>query len=294
MAQYHAADLILTVNNSGKMKILYRNFIKLLSIGAFNTADSIEPMSEYKWNKLLFVSKAYDAQDFIFSGICQIHKDDEKLIPKYVYETAQNNIQADIPTTKEQGKDIVNTYGNKEKKFVNPLLNRRYNNLVFNEIHNIDTSIESLMFINKLIDNINIILNSSINFKSLAGLGLYLRESGDKIDFVKIDKWIKILRIRKLCDLIGHYLILVFRFEPEELPFVKNTSNKQLSKVNLELENHLLELPHTNYGGEVNSGNLNPINKPNTHPMKYFSYHPLETSSRIIANIMKSLSNIDE
>ena len=277
-----------------KMKILYRNFIKLLSFGAFDTAGSVEPMSEYKWNKLLLVAKTFNAQDFISNGICKAYKADEKSIPSRIHETAQGYITATPTTADKKAGKITNTYHRKEKKFANPLLNRKYNNLVFDEIHSIDTSIESLMFMNKLIDNINTILNSCINFKTLAELGSYLRESGDKIDFVKIDKWIKALRIRKLCDLIGHYLILVFGFEAEELPFIKSPEDKQLSKVSLNLE-HYLQGQHQSVRIEQERpGNLNPVSRPNTHPMKYFSYHPIETSSRMVANIVKSLSNIDE
>ena len=276
------------------MKILYRNFIKLLSIGAFDTAGSVEPMSEYKWNKLLLVAKTFDAQDFIFTGICKAYKADEKSIPDGIHETAHNYVTTNPTAANGKKEKATNTYHGKEKKFANPLLNRKYNNLVFDEIHSIDTSIESLMFINKLIDNINTILNSSINFKTLAELGSYLRESGDKVDFIKIDKWIKTLNIRKLCDLIGHYLILVFKFEAEELPFIKSPSDKQLSKVSLNLEHYLQGLHQDIRDEQERTGNLNPVSRPNTHPMKYFSYHPVETSSRMVANIVKSLSNIDE
>ena len=45
------------------------------------------------------------------------------------------------------------------------------------------------------------------------------------------------------------------------------------------------------YGGEII---INPITKSNTHPLKYFKHLPVESLSRFVANIFRSLSNIDE
>ena len=53
------------------MQVVIRNFIKLLSTGAFQSYCTLEEMSEYKWNQLLYIAKINDVEDFIISLIPQ-------------------------------------------------------------------------------------------------------------------------------------------------------------------------------------------------------------------------------
>ena len=251
------------------MEILYRNFTKLLSIGVFETDKSIEDMSEFKWNKLLNIAGTYKVKDHVCFGIV---KSDNKQIPENIYRLAKNNI-----SNKEESKATTNY------------------KLIFNEIHSIDTSIDSLILLKKLIDNINNLLNRGVDINKLADLGKYLREYGDKIDFVKVESWIKILNIRNMCTLIGCMLIRLFSFEIDELPFIKQINDKFQQKTDKILKQNITLQPVLQQKINENSGQgINPISKPNTSPLKFFRYFPAETTCRFISNIMKSLSNIDE
>lgn len=274
------------------MEILYRNFTKLLSIGVFGENCPVEDMSEFKWNKLLRIAGICDVEDFVCDGIA---KSDNKKIPSNIYITAQNNISViqDAQTTANYNF----TSGKPIKKFSNFYLNRKLNKIIFDEIHSIDTSINSLILLNKLIDNINSLLNNGIEIRKLADLGGYLRKYGDRIDFVKIETWIKLLKIKKICTLIGCMLVSLFSFEIEELPFMRATNNKILRKTDGMLNIFLTSIPQPaalNENNENHGQGINPITKPNTNPLKFFNYFPVETASRFISNIAKSLSNIDE
>lgn len=274
------------------MEILYRNFTKLLSIGVFGENCPVEDMSEFKWNKLLRIAGICDVEDFVCDGIV---KSDNKKIPSNIYITAQNNISViqDAQTTANYNF----TSGKPIKKFSNFYLNRKLNKIIFDEIHSIDTSINSLILLNKLIDNINSLLNNGIKIRKLADLGGYLRKYGDRIDFVKIETWIKLLKIKKICTLIGCMLVSLFSFEIEELPFMRATNNKIQRKTDEILNTFLTSIPQPaalNENNENHGQGINPITKPNTNPLKFFNYFPVETASRFISNIAKSLSNIDE
>lgn len=274
------------------MEILYRNFTKLLSIGVFGENCPVEDMSEFKWNKLLRIAGICDVEDFVCDGIV---KSDNKKIPSNIYITAQNNISViqDAQTTANYNF----TSGKPIKKFSNFYLNRKLNKIIFDEIHSIDTSINSLILLNKLIDNINSLLNNGIEIRKLADLGGYLRKYGDRIDFVKIETWIRLLKIKKICTLIGCMLVSLFSFEIEELPFMRATNNKIQRKTDRMLNIFLTSIPQPaalNENNENHGQGINPITKPNTNPLKFFNYFPVETASRFISNIAKSLSNIDE
>ena len=65
------------------MKIIYRNFTKLLSTGTFGGEYTLEPMSKYKWNKLLSIAETYGVSDFVNYGII---KTGNTAIPANIYD----------------------------------------------------------------------------------------------------------------------------------------------------------------------------------------------------------------
>lgn len=278
------------------MRILFRNFTKLLAIGKFESDYMVERMSEFKWNKLFLVAIAYGVDDYISTGIM---KSGGEAIPRNIYETACNNSsQAKVGINTDKFSAHNFTSRQQAKKFSSFYLNRKYNRIIFNEVHSIDTSIDSLVLLDKLTDNINKFVNEGIDIKSLADLGTYLRTCGNKIDFVKIENWTNALRIRNISNIIACCLICLFRFEPDEFPFIKNMNGKYQRKINRLLEEELNAVPQLTKNQSVDEEKhrqgINPISKPSAKPLKYFKYFPLETSSRFMANILKSLSNIDE
>ena len=50
-------------------------------------------------------------------------------------------------------------------------------------------------------------------------MGLYLRQQGHRVDFVKFETWVKQLRIYGMVSLLSSLLIQLFSFDPDELPF---------------------------------------------------------------------------
>ena len=277
------------------MKIIFRNFFNLLAIGAFDAKCTVETMSEFKWNKLLQMAEANSVRDVICQGIATTGA---KYVPEKVYETALNDCTS---FQASQFKEIGNynfAASRQIKQFAMPYLNRRYNNLVFNEIHNIDTSIESLILLKKLIESINILICTGLDIRNLAYLGTYLRNYGDKIDFVKTENWITLLNLRSMCNLTGCFMHILFAFEQEELPFARNINTRRLSKAD-KIIMKSLTYNQTRPLQQVEKNDTNIINpihikKQNIHPLKYFNFFPVETSGRFVSNIIKSLSNIDE
>lgn len=276
------------------MKIIYRNFTRLLSVGAFGAHCPIEVMSGFKWNKLLLLAEAYGVSDFICSGIVLT---DGKLVPGDIFERAKGKMRPQKKTKEESDNKYTYSVKQKAKKFSSIYLNRRYNKLVFNEIHSIDTSVNSLILLNKLIDNINAFLDCGVNIRKLADLGFYLRTCGNKIDFVKVDNWIKALKISNMCNLIACHLVFLFGFENGELPFLKAENSKYFYSIEQAFEKEtntvIMQVRHDTmrHGNDVS---INPIHKLNTHPLKYTVLFPVEATSRFVSNIFKSLSNIDE
>lgn len=178
------------------MQIVTRNFINLLSAGAFNNNVEIEEMSEYKWNQLLYLSKINNVDDIITSGIIFLENNSNIILPSKISEL----INKKILNKESHFSAIEYSYKKSEnriKKFTNSYLNKKLNKIIYEEVHCIDTSIDTLTFLTKSIDNINNLLSSNSYLRDLIQYGIYLRKYGNKIDFIKIDKWFDILKMKK-------------------------------------------------------------------------------------------------
>ena len=100
-----------------------------------------------------------------------------------------------------------------EVRMNNSFLNRRLTKIQDDERHAIDTSIETVYLLRIIVGNVNSILKNGINLKGIIQLGNYLRTKGDKVDFVKLEKWLAKLRIQRIAQLEGSVLITFFDFE---------------------------------------------------------------------------------
>lgn len=275
------------------MQVVIRNFIKLLSAGAFNSNIEIEEMSEFKWKQLLYIAKINKVDDIITSGIIYLENSSDIIIPSKIEEQINKNIfnsKTNVTSFAYNYKQSKNNI----KKFSNPYLNKKLNKIIFEEVHCIDTSIDSLTFLTRSIDNVNNLLSAQSYLRDLILYGIYLRECGNKIDFIKIDRWFNVLKMKKIMNLISQYLISYFYFETDEIPFYKMEGKNVNTKIKLPFNTTLNQHEDTAETQNESNGLIYNIPKPNTSMFKYFSYFPIETLSIFCSNIFRSLSNIEE
>lgn len=274
------------------MKVIYRNFIKLLSIGAFNAEEVIEPMSEFKWKQLLKLSEFNDVSDFILLGIERVSKTNPGIIPDF-FVTYSNNVF--LQHGRESGdmfgtNDI--THHSKSHKFSSAYLNARFDRIIFNEIHSIDTSIDTLRFLDLSIDNVRNILSSDLNLRKIIELGFCLRQNGDRIDFIKAESWFKRLQLVDIMNLIACYLICLLGFEEKEIPFFRKMVKNAKSNIYSFFDGNMRFI-----GTEVDGLKEKPARQSPLQDkirLKYLSYFPTEVSSRFFSNIIKRVSDIEE
>lgn len=93
--------------------------------------------------------------------------------------------------------------------------------LIFeNERHVMDTSIETLRLLNIIIYNTNRFIDGKLSVNGIIAIGKYLRNDGDKVDYVKLDAWLAKLHIRHIASFLSSVLLYIFNFETAELPFL--------------------------------------------------------------------------
>ena len=184
-----------------------------------------------------------------------------------------------------------------EVRMSNSFLNRRLSKIQDDERHAIDTSIETIYLLQIIVSNVNSILKSGINLKGIIKLGNYLRTKGDKVDFVKLEKWLTKLRIQRIAQLEGSVLITFFDFEKDEIPFVRRVE-KGAYKLTLRSlyyntqEAKDIEFEQTATGFVRTTGGT--MRKSLRRSMRYITYAPIETISNFTHKVFHSLSEIEE
>ena len=146
--------------------------------------------------------------------------------------------------------------------------------------------------------NINHILNYGISLRGILELGKFLRTRGDKVDFVKLETWLNALHIQRIAQLQGSILIEVFNFEQDEIPFVQEVERNSYALALRTLTHTEIDTSKEWHFRQSKAGfvqNNNVVLKRNLkRSIRYINYAPIETTSSFLANLGRSLSEIEE
>ena len=271
------------------MDVIQRNFFRILSSGAFNSQSNIEPMSPFKWRRLMQMVDAQQVIPIFVKGINKHSLDEGLRLP--------DSIIADIKARMNDNKTLSGKVPEKVK-LSSRLLNHRLKGIIHNELHSIDTSIEALDILKLIISNSQSMLTRGMDLDGIITLGQYLRTRGDKVDFVKLDTWLSSLMLHPMAELQGNILISVFGFDEDELPFVTKYDQKAY-KLTLRSVSDLAKDTAQEWHFKQNSAgfvrNNGAVLRRNLRrSLRYVGYAPLETVSNFANNFVRSLSEIEE
>ena len=200
------------------MDIIQRNFFRLIRSGAFNDKSQIEVMSAFKWRRLYEIVMFQNVLDYFVRGVNNNANDKNLNLPDKLVE----EIQAKLDLQEERRADAqAGKVVGEETELSSSLLNKRFHKIIYNEMHSIDTSVETLRMLQLIVFNTNAMLNHGINLDGIIRLGQFLRGKGDKVDFLKLENWLSSLHLQRMAQLQGSILIAVFGFGKDEIDFVK-------------------------------------------------------------------------
>lgn len=271
------------------MDVIQRNFFRILSSGAFNSQSNIEPMSPFKWRRLMQMVDAQQVIPVFVKGINKHSLDEGLRLP--------DSIIADIKARINDNRTLSGKVPEKVK-LSSRLLNHRLKGIIHNELHSIDTSIEALDILKLIVSNSQSMLTQGMDLDGIITLGQYLRTRGDKVDFVKLDAWLSSLMLHPMAELQGNILISVFGFDEDELPFVTKYDQKAY-KLTLRSVSDLAKDTAQEWHFKQNSAgfvrNNGAVLRRNLRrSLRYVGYAPLETVSNFANNFVRSLSEIEE
>ena len=263
------------------MNIITRNFFRLLRSGALNEYEPMEPMSAFKWRRLDQMVHAQHVERAALKGI-KNHQFDEMM-----------NIPEDLAN---QTPD--NSAHQEEPRLSNHYLNFRLSRIENAERHAIDTNGDALNVLKIIVGNVSSMLNHGTMLSGIIELGSYLRNKGDKVDFVKLDTWLGKLQLRRMAQLQGSMLMSVFNFEQDELPFVRHVEAAANKLVLRSVTHSASDTAEEWHFRQLSSGfvqnNSALLRRNLRRSLRYITYAPLETVSNFFNNFARSLQEIEE
>lgn len=263
------------------MNIITRNFFRLLRSGALNEYEPMEPMSAFKWRRLDQMVHAQHVERAALKGI-KNHQFDKMM-----------NIPEDLAN---QTPD--NSAHQEEPRLSNHYLNFRLSRIENAERHAIDTNVDALNVLKIIVGNVSSMLNHGTMLSGIIELGSYLRNKGDKVDFVKLDTWLGKLQLRRMAQLQGSMLMSVFNFEQDELPFVRHVEAAANKLVLRSVTHSASDTAEEWHFRQLSSGfvqnNSALLRRNLRRSLRYITYAPLETVSNFFNNFARSLQEIEE
>ena len=277
------------------MDIVQRNLFRLLRSGAFQTKEDIEPMSAFKWGRLYQLAVMHNIIPFVYDGIIRckaqffLHLTDKQ-------QKEWEKAIADYREQERKNVDLEEDEFLRPDRLTNPLLNNRLQNILDDE-HSDVTTRQLLMIFIRVVRHL---FNEGMPIRQLTELGIFLRKNREKINYQAIEKWISQLRLTQMTQLTGEFLIKLYGFEEEYIPFLKNRKEKQIDHIAQEL----IEFTNTRSqdwyftqqdgGIFVHNTNSSATFSHVRRSARYFKYYPSESVTNFFASFVHSLSHIEE
>lgn len=282
------------------MNIIKRNFLRLLRLGAFGENEVIEPMSKFKWEVIFHIANIHNVVGLIFDGIAK-NKENEALIPQDIilkYKKILDEEGYGIKTQATGSRPSVQLPDAGLSHMCNGFLNARLKRIRENEPQSADASVETLNMLDIIVQATECTMTYGLSFATILRIGIYLRVDGDKIDFVKLENWLRKLNLTRMAQLEGSILIDIFGFEMDEIPFV-NKMEPSAHKIAIEALEKPIRIDIEEWKIRQKStiflaNNSKAMMKTVKNCMKYFFFAPVEASSNFLHRFASSLSNLEE
>ena len=276
------------------MDIIQRNLFRLLRSGVFGTNEQVEAMSAFKWDSLYQLSIMHDVVGHAYKGIlnCKdqffFHLTDKQW---EVWQKAVEKAKKEQQTLDEEEDEFL-----RPDHLTNPVLNHKLQNILDDEHSDIKT--RQLLLL--MISIVRHILNEGMPIRQLLELGIYLRQEGCKVDYDILKVWISSLSLTPMCQLEGQFLILLYGFQVEDLPFMLEKKDKRVEQIAKELLEFTDTRTHDWYFSQdadsifVHNSNTSAMFSHVRRSARYFRYFPSESVTNFFASFVHSLSHIEE
>lgn len=275
-----------------KTGILARNFIHILRSGAFDESKPIGRLSPFKWSQLTLLATHHNLLVTYANGL-----------EKYYYNDNFNIRQNEVDAIKARLQEVPrhgfsDLYDFNQIHLHNKQLDTKLQQLIQKEYVDEERSYPTMQLMAIIVVATNQILTGKSYIRAIIDLGRYLRIDGAHVDFVKLERWLRLTHLTNMANLQGNMLVSVFGFSPEEIPFITKAYDKAYDIMLKGLRYNDIHLLKTWAFHQNKSGFI--VSSPKTafksirHSMNFYRYAPRETLSSISKGILKGLAEIEE
>jgi hypothetical protein len=252
-------------------------------------------MSAFKWSRLYQLAVMHNVVPFVYDGIIR-NKNQFFLHLTEKQQKDWEKAMSDYRAQEKEQDDLEEDEYLRPDRLTNPLLNRRLQDILDDE-HSDMTSRQLLLILLRVVRHL---FNEGMPIRQLTELGIFLRKNSQRIDYQAVGKWIERLRLTQMTQLIGEFLIRLFGFSEEDIPFLKERKEKRIDHIAQEL----IEFTNTRSqdwyfsqqdgGIFVHNTNSSATFSHVRRSARYFKYYPSESVTNFFSSFVHSLSHIEE
>ena len=286
---------------SWSMDIVARNFFRLLSAGAFGKQDMVEPMSAYKWQKVMHLSILHGVEAETYQGLEVL---DNQFAVQQVSVALRKKWAALLSTSTERrgGENPLTA------RFDTLASNKRLSEHLDSLAKRCDVASPEYQLLEKMFCLAYALLTDDRWVVRMIDLGEQIRErSTAQVNQVQLKKWIGKYGLKHMALLEGALLTDLAGFMPEELPtgflHVSQKSPLLSSRLHALVEKLASAVPQgqqqirfSQEGNEifVHTSNANALAKNVRRSARFLPYYPVESISQLFSSFATSLTNIEE
>ncbi len=254
------------------MNIIQRNSIRLLREGAFNEHLPLEPMSAWKWNRVLNFAQTHDLTPWVYEGI-RLSADDFFL---HIDGKQRDRWQRAVVSS-EQSEYNNEHLEEEEQHFSNPLLNWKLHRLLRQAEQElpVESRLATTAFMLRLVGLARILLTRGIHLRRLTELAIYLHTTRDDIDYGRIRTWIVQLHMTQMASLTASLLVCLFDYTADDIPFAEASSPKEARRF-------------------IREFNIRSFLLHRCCAIRHLYLFPQEWPFNLVGNIFRSISHIEE
>ena len=276
------------------MEITNRNFYRLLRSGAFNEHQQLEAMSQFKWQRIIQLASAQDVSIYIANGFFKCKDDTSLHLSSELWSELQPLIGEPLPDITATTLSIMKA----EPLPANVLLRHRMKRIIKKDDESEDSSIATQQLLRIIVHNTSETLTHGISLRGIIEMGRFLRQRGNRVDYIKLEAWLQKLGFSRFASLLGSILIRFFGFDLNEIPFMQSEEKNAVSLARRSLENTASDTAENWHFRMRTNGmvenNSRVLRRNMRRSVRYLRYNPFETTSNFLANFARSLAEIEE
>lgn len=273
------------------MDIITSNLLALLGNELYAHTHIISPLSPFKWHRLLAQADIHHVADYVHDAILNLLRKQPEVLEGTTLKDWNTDWYRMSVEHSAKYKPDENIFATRKQRM-------RYTDILSEHVEKRDTTPETMRLFRMLTANSMEMLNSGFCMRGLLQMGKFLREDGDKVDYVMLEQDLAMMGVTSLSSLQGSMLIQLFDFTEDEIPFLgdmKPSAGALALRCIVRPERYSSDEWSFRQGTHgLLANNPRQWVRGLRRTSLYFRYAPGDSVSTLFSRVVRSLSEIEE